>query len=112
MICCVHTSDNGRKIQFKETSRPATAHDIEACHMAFASVFAHVLCSLHTVWHGLEQNGPFPLLRHTPESAWCILVVVVKPADICSYGDHTVFCRYCSLFCVKSEPSHGKHIKS
>ena len=29
-----------------------------------------------------EDNGPFPLLRHTPESAWCIPVVVVKPADI------------------------------
>ena len=28
-------------------------------------------------------NGPFPLLRHTPESAWCILVVLVKPVNIC-----------------------------
>ena len=49
---------------------------------------SQLVLNKHHPWHFkvVFVNGPFPLLRHTPESAWCILVVVVKPADICLYS--------------------------
>ena len=62
----------------------------------------YYLFNLHVIGHVnartekfkllFHPNGPFPLLCHTPESTWCILVVVVKPTNSWIVNSINGFC--------------------